>query len=172
MLFGPGVSPRKESTPLGVLAPDLAAYRAAVTPTTQIPMSRPNAWHLAATVPYHLSQSASLSPEARAMRGAAVLQGDPAASTFAAEKHYQKVRARPCAHARRAAKSRPLARPPLLPAPCACPHGSDSRSIVAPRATRPQHLLIEAPDMRICASRRRIQPRSRLDARMYAPSPG
>ena len=37
---------------------------------------------------------------------------------------------------------------------------------------RPQNLLIEAPNSRICASLRRGMPRSRLDARMYAPSPG
>lgn len=35
-----------------------------------------------------------------------------------------------------------------------------------------KHLIIEAPHQRICASLRRGMPRSRLDARMYAASPG
>ena len=34
-----------------------------------------------------------------------------------------------------------------------------------------KHLIIEAPDQRICASLRRGMPRARLDARMYAASP-
>ena len=49
MLLGAGVSPRHEPTPLGVHAPMLAAYRAAITPTMQKTAVVPNTWHLSAT---------------------------------------------------------------------------------------------------------------------------
>lgn len=72
MLLGQGVSPRQGPTQLGVLAPDLAAYRASVIKTPwnhELPRHFP-------TTPYGLISRAGLasSPESRAARGAAVLQ--------------------------------------------------------------------------------------------------
>jgi len=127
MLHGDGVSPRREHTALGVLSPDLAAYRAAVIAATH--SARPNSWHLGNQAPYHLASSMSLpstaSPQARAMRGAERLRLAPAnVEEFRAPKQFEK------------------------------------------------HLIIDAPNQRVCASLRRGMPRSRLDARMYAHAPG
>ena len=134
MLKGPGVNPRMKNTALGVLAPDLAAYRA-VVPNS--PMARPPIfdrpgpqiqrpyWQIART-PYSLGAS-DLSPAHRAALGAA---------RFAAT-----------------APTEPMTR--------------------APAAFVNQGLtFFESPNQRICASIRRGMPRARLDARMYAASPG
>ena len=126
MLLGKGVSPRYGDTDLGVLAPDLAAYRAAVNRS-------PSPWTLPGT-PIGLvtmranamSPTPSLSPESRAAKGAMALQ-------------------------------------PLSAGP-----GAGSR----PLSSYESNLLIEAPNQRVNASLRRVMPRSRLDARMYAASPG
>ena len=89
MLFGKGVSERREETPLGVLVPGLAAYRAAVTPTMRT--ARPNAWHLMYQAPYHLAPTESFSPEARAVRGAMRLAA-PEPSTYRPPPQFEKVR--------------------------------------------------------------------------------
>lgn len=92
MLLGKGVSPRQDDhTALGVLVPDLAAYRSAVTETTRSPS--PNSWHLGAQTPYHLSASMSsdaFSPQSRAMRGAERLR-EPETIDFRAPKQFEKV---------------------------------------------------------------------------------
>ena len=152
MLFGKGVSERRGETPLGVLVPDLAAYRAAVTPTTRT--ARPNAWHLMYQAPYHLAPTESFSPEARAVRGAMRLAPEP--STYRPPPQYEKVRCILLNYAKL----------------CVIQHTQPSSLPLPSFPVCPQHLLIEAPDQRICASLRRGMPRSRLDARMYAPSPG
>ena len=154
MLFGSGVSQRRAETPMGVLNPNLASYRAAVTPTTYIAnAARPNSWSLG-IAPYRVGAG---SPQERADRGAQMLQTTrPFSSSYRTEQEYQKVRACPT-----------RARPPRAPPDVEC----SRLCLRAPRSLRWQHLLIEAPDMRICASRRLGMPRARLDARMYAPSP-
>jgi len=125
MLLGQGVSPRRGDTQLGVLAPDLAAYRAAVTKTPwnhELPRRFPSTPHGLVSLRAGLSSSAGV--ETRAARGALALQP---------------------------MDWRPVSRPP---------------------PAYETNLLIEAPNNRICASLRRGMPRARLDARMYAPSPG
>ena len=126
MLLGNGVSPRHGDTQLGVLAPDLAAYRSAVSRS-------PSPWSLPSTPcglvtmrAQALSPTPTLSPESRAAKGAMALQSLTAT---------QNVGARPL-------------------------------------SSYESNLLIEAPNQRVNASLRRVMPRSRLDARMYAASPG
>lgn len=160
MLLGTGVSPRNMNTSLGALSPNLASFRAATSSRTV----QPSTWHLSAASPYHLRNAGSISPEDRAMKGALRLLPPPStAPPFRPVKQYEKVcplstcETRGHTHTRIASAVRP---------PVSC----------APRAPSPcpptQHLIIEAPDQRICASLRRGMPRSRLDARMYAATPG
>ena len=127
MLLGQGVSSRRADTPLGVLAPDLAAYRSAVSGER---LRSPSPWVLPGT-PFglvsmrrELDVVPSLSPESRAARGAMAL--NPLTTT----------------------------------------------SMERPMTAYETNLLIEAPNQRVNASFRRVMPRSRLDARMYSPSPG
>jgi len=122
-----GVSPRTGDTSLGVLKPDLAAYRAAVQPLTRT--AQPNVWHLPSAFNRPTTANSEALPEIRAMRG--------------------------------------MARIAAFTSP------ADSIGFGSPRGayTKPSDKF-ESPNSRISAPFRRVLPRSKLDAKMWAQSPG
>jgi len=124
MLFGRGVSPRIGESPLGALAPDLAAYRASV-PNSPLRPSAPNGSipHPFWQIPRTQVLGTGGSPEERAARGASRLN---------------------------------------------TPHLAPTRAPVSFE----RQLHYEQPHTRIAAPIRMVQPRARLDARMYSASPG
>ena len=160
MLLGPGVSRRDGPTPLGVLAPQLAAYRSAV-------QSSPRAFGVLTGRPAHNPAFAHVpaspvdsSPAARANRGAACLRPPTPLMDYRVPPAFGKV----CAHTRTGPPRPPTHSPTVSDAPCA---------LCFPSAPlRSQHLRVEAPRMLISSSQRQRMPRARLDARMYSPSPG
>lgn len=146
MLYGRGTTARAETTPLGLINPDLAAYRATVPSS---PMARQFA--NGGTLPF--------------------VENAPDPARSAASRPYWQIPKTPnhyghhalgaadgCVSdrvARGAARLEPIERLPTRP----------------PNAFE-KHLLVEAPRQNIGAPMRKVMGRARLDARMYAPSPG